>query len=132
MARTEGGELAHDVGADYPDRNELWTPLPAREVVVHPDSVLFQTLGKPKLCVNSLHRHAVESVPAPMRIVARESGAPIAQAIEHPGRPFWIGVQWHPEYLPQVPTQRRLFETLVQTAGAYGEVQTYPGVPSLT
>jgi len=40
----------------------------------------------------------------------------VAQAIEHSGYPFMIGVQWHPEYLPQVPSQRQLFDQLVQYA----------------
>ncbi len=40
----------------------------------------------------------------------------IAQAIERRDYDFMIGVQWHPEYLPQVPSQRRLFDELVRYA----------------
>ncbi len=28
-----------------------------------------------------------------------------------PGRKFVLGVQWHPEDMPDDPVQRRLFET---------------------
>lgn len=40
----------------------------------------------------------------------------VAQAIEHRDYDFMIGVQWHPEYLPQVRSQRRLFDELVRCA----------------
>jgi gamma-glutamyl-gamma-aminobutyrate hydrolase PuuD len=43
----------------------------------------------------------------------------LTQAIEHPTRRFWIGVQWHPEYLPQLPEQRRLFHALVAEAAEH-------------
>ena len=32
--------------------------------------------------------------------------------------PFVVDVQWHPEYLPQQPEQRAVFEALVRTARA--------------
>lgn len=31
------------------------------------------------------------------------------QAVEGPARPFLVGVQWHPEYLPYKRAQRALF-----------------------
>ena len=40
----------------------------------------------------------------------------VAQAIERRDHDFMIGVQWHPEYLPQVRSQRRLFDELVRCA----------------
>ncbi len=116
MARIAGGTLAQDVGAPLKDRETLWTPFPARDVVVETDSRLHARLGGSAHRVNSLHRHAVDSVPAPMRVVAREARAPIVQAIEHARRSFWIGVQWHPEYMPQDPAQQRLFAGLVAMA----------------
>jgi putative glutamine amidotransferase len=116
MARIEHGTLAQDVGARFEDREMLWTPLPSRDIIVEDDSRLHERLGGAEHRVNSLHRHAVESVPAPMRIVAREANAPVTQAIEHPERPFWLGVQWHPEYMPQDASQQRLFADLVACA----------------
>jgi putative glutamine amidotransferase len=38
------------------------------------------------------------------------------QGIEHEHLPLAIGVQWHPEYLPQHRSQRRLFNALVAAA----------------
>ncbi len=116
MARIEKGTVDHDVGAQLQDREVLWTPFPARDIIVKADSALYERLGGSEHRVNSLHRHAVGSVPPPMRIVAREAGAPITQAIEHPERPYWLGVQWHPEYMPQDSSQQRLFADLVTAA----------------
>jgi putative glutamine amidotransferase len=41
--------------------------------------------------------------------------------------PFVIGVQWHPEYLPQLPQQRAIFESLVRQAKARAASATGEG-----
>ena len=41
-----------------------------------------------------------------------------------PERPFVLGVQWHPEYLPQMPRQRAIFRALVKAAGATSHQET--------
>ncbi|MCT7655205.1 hypothetical protein MBH78_11970 [Oceanimonas sp. NS1] len=38
------------------------------------------------------------------------------QAIESTTDHYLMGVQWHPEYLPYLPCQRRLFRDLVTAA----------------
>jgi len=51
-----------------------------------------------------------------IRIASVGAGIGVAQAIEHRDYDFMIGVQWHPEYLPQVRSQRRLFDELIRCA----------------
>ena len=51
-----------------------------------------------------------------IRIASVGAGIGVAQAIEHREYNFMIGVQWHPEYLPQVRSQRRLFDELIRCA----------------
>ncbi len=51
-----------------------------------------------------------------LRAASAGAGAGVAQAIERRDYGFMIGVQWHPEYLPQVRSQRRLFDELVRCA----------------
>jgi putative glutamine amidotransferase len=68
--------------------------------------------------VNALHHQAVAEPGRGLRIVARETSG-IVQGIEHTALPLVLGVQWHPEYLPQHRRQRRLFSALV-TAAANG------------
>jgi putative glutamine amidotransferase len=89
--------------------------LPRREVEIDAGTHLAEVLGCTRILVNSLHFHAVSEAGEGLRIVAR-AGRGAAQAIEHPARPFWIGVQWHPEYLPQQRVHQQLFQALVACA----------------
>lgn len=113
MNLLEGGSLQHDVQAE--ERPQLYTALPRREVVVSPGTRLSSLLGRERLLVNSLHFHAIATPGRDCQVVARELNG-IVQAIEHRLRPFWIGVQWHPEYLPQQVAHQRLFQALVEHA----------------
>jgi len=38
------------------------------------------------------------------------------QAIEDPKKAYFVGVQWHPEYMPYRLEQRKLFKALVNSA----------------
>jgi putative glutamine amidotransferase len=109
----EGGSLQQHVQVE--ERPQLYTVLPRREIGVTESSCLRRHLGRDRLLVNSLHFHAIAEPGPEVRVVAREDNG-VVQAIEHPGRSFWIGVQWHPEYLPQHETHQRLFHGLVQCA----------------
>ena len=75
--------------------------------------------------VNSLHRQAIHAE-GTLRVVARDDSR-VVQAIERSDRAFWIGVQWHPEYMPQVRTQRRLLQTLVDQARTRRPQASGPG-----
>jgi putative glutamine amidotransferase len=97
-----------------------------REVVHHvrlePDSVLGRIVDTTSLGVNSLHHQAVDRVGAGLRPVGwAEDG--IIEALEHESGRV-IGVQWHPELLPEAPEHRRLFAWLVDRAAADRRVAT--------
>jgi putative glutamine amidotransferase len=115
MSLFEGGALVRDVHTLYEERAHMYTVLPRREVCLAQGSLLREAIGCDELLVNSMHFHAVAEPGKDMRVVAREPGG-LPQAVEHVARPFWIGVQWHPEYLPQHETHQRLFRALVATA----------------
>jgi YebC/PmpR family DNA-binding regulatory protein len=118
MNVVEGGTLLRNVASSYVERPELYTVLPRREVDVAPESRLAAIVGRPNLLVNSMHFHAVKEPGPQLRVVAREpSGVP--QAIEHGQRSFWLGVQWHPEYLPQQRPHQQIFAALCRAARAY-------------
>jgi len=115
MNLAEGGTLLRDVNTLYDERPQLYTVLPRREVAVAEESTLHRIVGRTSLLVNSLHFHAVREPARGMRIVAREpSGVP--QAIENSSRRFWLGVQWHPEYLPQQESHQKIFAALADAA----------------
>ena len=65
--------------------------------------------------MNALQRQAIDRLGHDLRIAARDRNG-IVQAIEHQSRVFVIGVQWHPEYLPQLPEQRAIFTGLIRVA----------------
>jgi putative glutamine amidotransferase len=116
MAVASGGTLLRDVGRHFAERPDLWTVLPRRQLDVVPGSTLHGVLGRASVFANSLHHDAVAQVAPPLRVAARENGTGVVQAIEDPQAPFWCGVQWHPEYLPQVRRHQRLFHALVDRA----------------
>jgi putative glutamine amidotransferase len=85
-------------------------------VTVESSSRLHDVLGRNTVQVNSSHHQAVKTVP---RALAVSAVAPdgVIEALEDRSRRFFIGVQWHPEYLYQRHrTHRALFEALVAAA----------------
>ena len=48
-------------------------------------------------------------------VSAREPNG-VVQANEKGGHRFFVGVQWHPEYMPQSAMQKKLFQGLVDVA----------------
>lgn len=114
-----GGSLHQDIETFYrevPKVNTIW---PEKKVEIKKDSKLEKVLETSKVWVNALHHQAVDSIGESLNIVAREETG-IAQAIENPDYCFLIGVQWHPEYMPQIPKQRALFRALVDSAKQMG------------
>ena len=64
--------------------------------------------------VTSRHRQAV-SDPGSLRVIARAQDG-IIEAIDAPNRPFFVGVQWHPERTVEHRLGRGLFDSLVVAA----------------
>jgi putative glutamine amidotransferase len=113
-----GGTLHQDLTGFYDEDPEVRTILPRKRVDVTPGSRLGSVVRRCGLDrVNALHRQAIDRLGRGLRVAARDRNG-IVQAIEHPDRPFVLGVQWHPEYLPQLPSQRALFDAFVRTAKA--------------
>jgi putative glutamine amidotransferase len=88
----------------------------AHPVVLTPDSRLAAILGGNSFSVNSLHHQGLERVAPGLAAVASSSVDGLVEAVELPGHPFGIGVQWHPEWLQAYAPQRHLFQALIQAA----------------
>jgi gamma-glutamyl-gamma-aminobutyrate hydrolase PuuD len=110
-----GGTLTDDLSGFYGEVSQVATLLPKNRVELDPRSYLCSILGLAKLGVNSLHKQAVDEIGQGLRVSARDQ-AGIVQAIEVDDKPYIMGVQWHPEYLPASRLQQRLFLALVQEA----------------
>jgi putative glutamine amidotransferase len=110
-----GGSLHQDLKSFYTEDPEVRTILPRKKVVVAPNTRLARVLGTKPRTVNALHEQAINTLGRGLIAAARDRNG-IIQAIEHESLPFVIGVQWHPEYLPQHKRQRAIFESLVSEA----------------
>jgi putative glutamine amidotransferase len=88
----------------------------AHGVKVDDGSTLAEILGETKLKVNSLHHQGVKVLAPSLRSVAHAPDN-LVEAIELPGHPFGMAVQWHPEWLTDQPVTMRLFRAFVDAAG---------------
>lgn len=110
-----GGTLHQDISGYYVERPNLRTVRARKLVNVEPGTTLSRLVGHKQILVNSLHNQSVKSLGECLRVAAVEPNG-IVQAIEHVTRPFVLGVQWHPEFLPLHREQRRIFHHLVEAA----------------
>ena len=85
------------------------------EVSVTPDSKTGGMLGS-SVSVKSYHHQAIDRL-ADGLVVSAVSDDGIIQAVELPGVPFGVAVQWHPE--EDAAEDARLFEGLVDAARSY-------------
>lgn len=100
------GALAHDA-AERP-ADEM-----AHPVRVEAESTLARLVGALDLEVNSSHHQAVLQLAPGWQATAHAPDG-IVEAIECDSHPFALGVQWHPERLPQRTDSVRLFEAFVR------------------
>ncbi|MQM37192.1 putative glutamine amidotransferase [wastewater metagenome] len=112
-----GGSLHQSLRSRRRHTGNRRTLLPCKSVRVVAGSTVEAVLGTGRLRVNSLHDQGIDRIGEGLRVVATDRDA-IVQAVERPGARFVIGVQWHPEFLVYLPSQRRLFRSLVDAAAA--------------
>lgn len=87
-------------------------------VEVEPGSLVADVMGTDRVTPMSWHHQAVDRVGDGLRVVARASDGTV-EALEHGTHPWLAVVQWHPELTAAGdPTQQRLFDVLVEQAGA--------------
>jgi len=91
----------------------------AHDVHVTPGSRLASAMGRvitADTCpVNSRHHQSVGRV-APSFVVSAVSPDGVVEAIERPGAPFVVGVQWHPENFWRTGEFAPLFAAFVEAA----------------
>jgi putative glutamine amidotransferase len=88
----------------------------AHRVMVEPNSRLRDILKDSEVETNSLHHQGVERL-APNLAAVAVSADSLVEAIEIPGHPFGMAVQWHPEGMPDSPQMQALFSAFVEAAG---------------
>lgn len=111
-----GGTLFQDITGFYKEIPKVHSIFPRKQISLDGDSNLAEIMGTSEIRVNALHNQAIDKLASSLHVVAREQNG-IIQAVESREFPFLVGVQWHPEYMPQISEQRQLFSALVQAAG---------------
>jgi len=72
--------------------------------------------GGSSVCVNSSHHQSVQKPGRGLRVAARAPDG-VIEALEWTAGPGWaVGVQWHPERMPDDPFAAALFRRLVKEA----------------
>ncbi len=88
--------------------------MPCHTVALTDGSLLARISESSSIEVNSMHHQAVKDL-APGLIASAYSTDYLIEALEMPDYPFFIGVQWHPEYLWEKNKEAfRLFQTFVK------------------
>lgn len=99
-----GGTLYQDLPTQSPSsvthRQKTPYDIPHHQVKIESGSLLKGALGLTHLSVNSMHHQAVKT-PAPGLKISATAEDGIIEALEHPERKFFLGVQWHPEHMWQ-------------------------------
>lgn len=81
-------------------------------------SILNRATGVTSIEGKSYHHQAVDEV-APGLIVSALAKDGTIEAIEDQSKPFWLGVQWHPERTPEDVATQSLFNTFIEAARNY-------------
>jgi putative glutamine amidotransferase len=110
-----GGNLFQDLKSHRKLTSNRRTILPLKTLLPESNSFLSKLLRTDKCKINSLHNQAIDHVGTDLQVSGLDLDG-IVQAIEDPGHPFLIGVQWHPEFLLFNGRQRRLFGALIEAA----------------
>lgn len=122
MNVVRGGTLWQDLGTQRPESIEHQQKepkhLPGHGVTVVTGSKLAEALGTSGVVgVNTTHHQAVRDVGRDLLASATADDG-LVEAVEDPSRAFHVGVQWHPEAMPDDERQRALYAAFVKAARA--------------
>lgn len=87
-----------------------------KTVKIEDGSLLARITGRSSARVNSIHKQAIARVGDGLKVTAYEKNG-VVQAIEDDSRRFYLGVQFHPEFLTYQRHFKAIFKHLVKTAG---------------
>ena len=116
-----GGDIHQDISSQQEDsiKHAQQAPRwhPTHHIKVAEGTVLAQITGGGNIRVNSFHHQAVRNI-APGFMVSAISADGVVEAIENPGLPFALGVQFHPETMWERDRLfLLLFDALVKAVG---------------
>lgn len=109
-----GGTLHQDIKAiqKINHREHKLLKEGVHSVTVTGGTLLHSILGQEEISVNTLHHQAVDRVGDGL-VVSAVSPDGLVEAVELPGHPFLLGVQWHPEHM-RTPEQKQILHAFVR------------------
>jgi putative glutamine amidotransferase len=99
------------------------------DVLIDASSRLATMVPALELNVNSSHHQAVGRVGEGLRVTAHAPDK-VVEAIEDPRKPFFIGVQWHPEDMGGEGSAETLFGAFIEAARNHAAAKRRTAVPS--
>ncbi|NTW42938.1 MAG: type 1 glutamine amidotransferase [Anaerolineaceae bacterium] len=118
---TMGGSLFTDINSQRENSiKHDWYPEVARNYEAHSvkiveNSKVHQIIHGDEVNVNSLHHQAIQTLGNHLSPTAYAPDG-IIEAIESPPHLFFLGVQWHPEWMLSSPSMVNLFKQFVSSA----------------
>ncbi|MDD2695438.1 MAG: type 1 glutamine amidotransferase [Anaerolineales bacterium] len=109
IASQFGEQIRHDCFPDFPHDHR------AHATRLSGDTHLRAILGPNDIEVNSQHHQAVRDLASGL-VASAHAPDGIIEAIELPGHPFGLAVQWHPEHLLADAGMAALFAALIAAA----------------
>ena len=97
-------------GQDASSRAEL-----GHTVSIQPNTYLAKITGQTQMSVNSFHHQGIKELAPGLRVTAQAPDG-VIEAVELPGHPFGLAVQWHPEWLVHLEPQLNLFKAFVDAS----------------
>ncbi len=122
-----GGSLLQHIPDDLPgalkhEEEDEVNETPEHPVTIEGGTILAKILGGGQAAVsgcqavvNSFHHQSIDRVAPGFRVAARSSDG-VVEAIERTDHPFYVGVQWHPERMPDARSTRQLMGAFLDAA----------------
>jgi putative glutamine amidotransferase len=118
-----GGSLIQDIGSEVQteiDHASEPSDRHRHDVLLEKGTRLAGILHEQELNVNSSHHQAIREIGEGLRVTAHAPDG-IIEGLEDPGHPFYVGVQWHPEDMPNEGSASALFGAFVEAARTYAQ-----------
>ena len=114
-----GGSLHASVAEAYEDANYpdgiLHHTFYRKDIMIRKGTLLHRITKKTSLSVNSIHKQAIDRLGKDLVVNAQENNG-VIQAISHTKHPYFLGIQFHPEFLIYQGIFRDIFTSFVNAA----------------
>lgn len=116
-----GGTLYQDLPSEYTTHlnhsQQRPYSIPSHKVTIEANGLLYSLFGQQTFEVNSCHHQGILSLGKGLQCEAiSEDG--LIEAISIPEKKFFLGVQWHPEFLASTNEKisQKLFEAFIEAS----------------